>query len=69
MMKEVGNEYTEVSYALLIRRYLDDSNLEMALEILAGMESRRLTSHSKPLREYHNHLDHPKKNATYSSWN
>ena len=50
MMKEVGNEYTEVSYALLIQRYLDDSNLEIASKIVAGMESRRLTAHFEPLR-------------------
>ena len=43
MMKEAGIEHTAGSYALLIRRYLDDSNLEMAFKILVEMESRGLT--------------------------
>lgn len=43
MMKEAGIVHTEGSYAFLIRRYLDDSNLEMAFKLLVEMEGRGLT--------------------------
>ena len=43
MMKDAGIEHNERTYALLIRRYLDDSNLEMAFKILVEMEGRGLT--------------------------
>jgi pentatricopeptide repeat protein len=43
MMDEVGVEHTEGTYALLIQRYLDDSNLEMAFKLLVEMETRGLT--------------------------
>jgi pentatricopeptide repeat protein len=43
MMKEAGIEHTAGSYALLIRKYLHDSNLEMAFKILVEMEGRGLT--------------------------
>ncbi|KAI9442634.1 hypothetical protein H4582DRAFT_2110118 [Lactarius indigo] len=42
MMKEAGVEHTEGSYALLIRRYLVESNLEMAFKLLVEMERRGL---------------------------
>jgi len=47
MMKDDGMEHTEGTYALLIQRHLDDSNLEMAFKLLVEMEGRRLTP---PLR-------------------
>lgn len=43
MMEDAGIEHTEGTYALLIRRYLDDSNLEMAFKLLVEMEGRGLT--------------------------
>jgi pentatricopeptide repeat protein len=43
MMKDAGIEHNERTYAFLIRRYLDDSNLEMAFKLLVEMESRGLT--------------------------
>ncbi|KAH9165468.1 hypothetical protein EDB89DRAFT_2009586 [Lactarius sanguifluus] len=43
MMKEAGIEHTEGSYAFLIRRYLVESNLEMAFKLLVEMERRGLT--------------------------
>ncbi|KAH8994719.1 hypothetical protein EDB86DRAFT_1240832 [Lactarius hatsudake] len=43
MMKEAGVEHTEGSYAFLIRRYLVESNLEMAFKLLVEMERRGLT--------------------------
>lgn len=43
MMKEAGIEHNERTYAFLIRRYLDDSNLEMAFKLLVELESRGLT--------------------------
>ena len=42
-MEDGGIEHTEGSYALLIRRYLADSNLEMAFKLLVEMEGRGLT--------------------------
>lgn len=42
MMKEAGIEHTEGTYACLIQRYLNDSNLEMAFKLLVEMESRGL---------------------------
>lgn len=42
-MDDSGIEHTEGTYALLIRRYLDDSNLEMAFKLLVEMEGRGLT--------------------------
>ncbi|KAI0283795.1 hypothetical protein BC826DRAFT_960862 [Russula brevipes] len=43
MMENAGMEPTEATYALLINRYLDDSNLEMAFKLLVEMENRGLT--------------------------
>ena len=43
MMEDAGIEHTEGTYALLIQRYLDDSNLEMAFKLLVEMEGRGLT--------------------------
>ena len=43
MMKDAGIEHNERTYALLIRRYLDDSNIEMAFKLLVEMEGRGLT--------------------------
>jgi pentatricopeptide repeat protein len=43
MMHEAGVEHTEGTYALLIQRYLSDSNLEMAFKLLVEMENRGLT--------------------------
>jgi pentatricopeptide repeat protein len=42
-MEDAGIEHTEGTYALLIRRYLADSNLEMAFKLLVEMEGRGLT--------------------------
>jgi pentatricopeptide repeat protein len=42
-MEDAGIEHTEGTFALLIRRYLADSNLEMAFKLLVEMESRGLT--------------------------
>jgi len=42
-MEDAGIEHTEGTYALLIRRYLNDSNLEMAFKLLVEMEGRSLT--------------------------
>lgn len=41
-MEEAGMEHTEGTYALLIQRHLDDSNLEMAFKLLVEMEGRGL---------------------------
>lgn len=41
-MEDAGVEHTEGTYALLIKRYLSDSNLEMAFKLLVEMESRGL---------------------------
>jgi pentatricopeptide repeat protein len=43
MMENAGIEPTEGTYALLINRYLEDSNLEMAFKHLVEMENRGLT--------------------------
>jgi pentatricopeptide repeat protein len=43
MMDDSDIEHTEGAYALLIRRYLDDSNLEMGFKLLVEMEGRGLT--------------------------
>jgi pentatricopeptide repeat protein len=43
MMEDAGMKHTEGTYALLIQRYLDDSNLEMAFKLLVEMEGRGLT--------------------------
>ena len=43
MMEDAGIEHTEGTYALLIQRYLDDLNLEMAFKLLVEMEGRGLT--------------------------
>jgi pentatricopeptide repeat protein len=43
MMQVAGIEHTESTYALLIQRYLDDSNLEMAFKFLVEMERRGLS--------------------------
>ena len=42
MMEEAGIKHTEGTYALLIYRYLADSNLEMAFKLLVEMEGRGL---------------------------
>jgi pentatricopeptide repeat protein len=42
-MKDAGIEHNERTYAFLIRRYQEDSNLEMAFKLLVEMESRGLT--------------------------
>ena len=42
-MKEAGIEHSEGSYTFLIRRYLDELNLEMAFKLLVEMEYRGLT--------------------------
>jgi pentatricopeptide repeat protein len=43
MMQDAGIEHTAGTYALLIQRYIDDSNLEMAFKLLVEMEGRGLT--------------------------
>jgi pentatricopeptide repeat protein len=43
MMEDAGIEHTEGTYELLIRRYITDSNLEMAFKLLVEMEGRGLT--------------------------
>lgn len=43
MMEDAGIEHTEGTYGLLIQRYVDDSNLEMAFKLLVEMEGRGLT--------------------------
>ncbi|KAI0295849.1 hypothetical protein B0F90DRAFT_1748918 [Multifurca ochricompacta] len=43
MMQGANVELNEGAYALLIQRYLDDSNLEMAFKLLVEMERRGLT--------------------------
>jgi pentatricopeptide repeat protein len=43
MMEDAGIEHTEGTYELLIRRYLSDSNFEMAFKLLVEMEDRGLT--------------------------
>ncbi|KAH9985816.1 hypothetical protein BJV74DRAFT_846404 [Russula compacta] len=42
MMEDAGVEHTEGTYELLIQRYLNDSNLEMAFKLLVEMENRGL---------------------------
>jgi pentatricopeptide repeat protein len=42
MMEDAGIKHTEGTYALLIQRYLADSNLEMAFKLLVEMEGRGL---------------------------
>ncbi len=42
-MKDAGMEHTSGTYALLIQRYLNDANLEMAFKLLVEMEGRGLT--------------------------
>lgn len=42
-MADAGKEHTEGTYALLIQRYIADSNLEMSFKILVEMERRGLT--------------------------
>jgi len=43
VMRVAGIEHTEGTYAPLIQRYLDDSNLEMAFKFLVEMERRGLS--------------------------
>jgi pentatricopeptide repeat protein len=43
MMEDDAIKHTEGTYALLIRRYLADANLEMAFKLLVEMEGRGLT--------------------------
>jgi pentatricopeptide repeat protein len=43
MMEDAGINHTEGTYALLIQRYIDDENLEMAFKLLVEMEGRGLT--------------------------
>ena len=43
MMEDAGIEHNEGTYALLIQRHIDDSNVEMAFKLLVEMEDRGLT--------------------------
>ncbi|KAI9510937.1 hypothetical protein F5148DRAFT_975964 [Russula earlei] len=47
MMEAAGIEHTEGTYALVIQRYLDDSNFEMVFKLLVEMEGRGLSPQLK----------------------